>query len=103
MGEPHNGLPCDGCDNCRHEHKWRDGPTTYQHYESCSPCSTWDDILAELIVMTQTCECGETRRLCLGYRNQRRRGDDLRRRAGREPLGTPLPRSETFRRPRIMR
>lgn len=86
-----------------HEHKWQNGPELTRSRVSVSPYSTWDDHLWEDIIQVQTCECGETRRLLIGFKNQRRRGDDLRRAAGNEPLGSPLPKSGVYRRPKLLR
>jgi hypothetical protein len=67
---------------------------------SHSPSSTLDDHLWTDIVQVQTCECGETRRLLLGFKDRRRRGDDGRRAKGLEPLGRPLQRAGTYRTPK---
>lgn len=101
MSEPHGGLPCPGCPIC-HDHKWQNGPVLTRSQVSASPCSTWDDHLWDDIIQVQTCECGATRRLLLGFKNQRRRGDDLRRADGRAPLGIPLDRSGMYRRPLLL-
>lgn len=102
MTEPHNGIPCPGCEVC-HTHSWENGPVLTQSRVSPSPCSTWDDHLWDDIIQVQTCACGDTRRLLVGFKNRRRRGDDLRRSAGNEPLGTPLRMSGTYAKPRILR
>ena len=86
-----------------HEHAWQNGPTTERERCDPSPCSTLDDHLWTDIILVQTCECGETRRLWLGFKNRRRRGDDYRRADGLPPLGTPLRRSGTFAKPRVLR
>lgn len=86
-----------------HEHEWRDGAVTRQEEVSCSPCSRMDDHIWEWVIQHQTCTCGATRRLVLGYENRRRRGDDYRRANGLQPLGTPLQRSETYAKPRLFR
>lgn len=86
-----------------HDHVWRDGPTTESSNVSASPKSRADDHLRVDILLTQTCACGATRKLWLGYRNRRRRGDDARRARGLEPLGTPLQESDTFDHPRVLR
>lgn len=99
----HNGIPCDGCDRCQHKHRWTNGAVLTQERVSASPCSTWDDHIWEDIIQVQNCECGATRRLLLGFQNQRRRGDDLRRAAGNEPLGTPLQKSGTYAKAKVLR
>ena len=86
-----------------HEHEWTNGPTLRQSEESASPCSRSDDHLWDWIVQVQTCGCGATRRLVLGYENRRRRGDDARRARGLQPLGRPLTRSAVFDPPRRFR
>lgn len=86
-----------------HEHEWTNGPTMRQSEVSYSPCSTADDHLWDWIVQVQTCGCGKTRRLVLGYENRRRRGDDARRARGLRPLGTPLQASAVFETPRLFR
>lgn len=85
-----------------HAHRWQNGAVLTQSQESASPCSTWDDHLWTDVIQMQTCECGATRRLLVGFKNMRRRGDDLRRRAGKAPLGTPLRRSGTYRDPKVL-
>lgn len=85
-----------------HEHHWQNGPTTLRAGVSASPCSDWDDHLWDDVILTQTCGCGDTRRLLIGFKNQRRRGDDYRRAAGNRPLGTPLPTSGTYRKPKVI-
>lgn len=102
MTDPHNGLPCPGCDAC-HTHSWQNGPVLTRSRESWSPCSHADDHLWDDIIQVQTCECGETRKLLLGFKNRRRRGDDSRRAVGRESLGIPLQRSGTYARPKVIR
>lgn len=86
-----------------HEHRWQNGPLMEQDHVQSSPCSRADDHLWTLIIQVQTCECGETRRLALGYKNRRRRGDDARKARGLPPLGIPLQRSETFAKPKVLR
>jgi len=86
-----------------HAHEWRDGPTTERERVDSSPYSRNDDHLRVDILLTQTCACGATRRLWLGYKNQRRRGDDERRARGLQPLGRPLQSSFTFSRPKVLR
>lgn len=85
-----------------HQHAWQNGAVLERSQESLSPCSTLDDHLWTDIIQVQTCECGETRRLLLGFKDQRRRGDDYRRREGLEPLGQPLRRSGTYRTPKVL-
>lgn len=85
-----------------HQHHWTNGPVLERSRVSASPCSTWDDHLWTDIIQVQTCGCGETRRLLLGFKNRRRRGDDLRRAAGEKPLGTPLQHSGTYRKPKVL-
>lgn len=85
-----------------HEHKWMNATTMRQARVSASPCSRMDDHLWDDVIQVQTCECGETRKLLLGYENRRRRGDDMRRAAGREPLGIPLTPSGVFRKPKVL-
>jgi hypothetical protein len=84
--EAHNGLPCDGCCRCK-GHKWKPGGTVRQSRESRSPYSTYDDLLWDDILQVQVCECGETRRVKVGEDRLRHRGDDIRRAAGKRPLG----------------
>ena len=86
----------------RHEHSWQNGPTLDEEHVSPSPCSRMDDHIRTDVILLQTCSCGATRRLWLGYKDRRRRGDDMRRAAGRAPLGTPLLRSETFSTPKVL-
>lgn len=86
-----------------HTHAWSNGPVMERSRVSRSPCSTWDDHLWTDVIQIQTCACGETRRLLLGFKDRRRRGDDHRRAAGRQPLGRPLKRSETYQAPRILK
>jgi hypothetical protein len=87
----------------QHEHSWQNGAVTRKEATSRSPYSTDDDHIWEWIVQHQTCACGATRQLVLGYENRRRRGDDYRRRRGLDPLGAPLQRSETYDPPRRFR
>lgn len=89
--------------NDEHRHAWQNSALTERSRVDHSPCSTWDDHLWTDIIQVQTCECGETRRLWLGFKNRRRRGDDIRRADGMEPLGTPLQRSGTFKKPRVLK
>ncbi len=85
-----------------HEHEWSNGPVMERVRVSASPCSTMDDHLWTDVIQVQTCSCGSTRRLLLGYKDRRRRGDDMRRAAGRHPLGTPLTPSDTYRVPKVL-
>jgi hypothetical protein len=87
----------------QHEHRWQNGPTTRQSRCEPSPMSEFDDHLYDEVVLTQTCECGATRRLAIGFENRRRRGDDHRRAIGKAPLGQPLQASGTYRNPRVLR
>lgn len=84
-----------------HEHQWQPQGTTTHFRESCSPCSRADDHLWEEIIAIQACGCGAMRYLAIGFKNQRRRGDDWRRAKGLEPLGRPLRRSGTYKQPEI--
>lgn len=88
-------------DRARHGHKWQPAGSTTNGRMSPSPCSTWDDHLWDEIVQIQSCECGAMRYLTIGFKNRRRRGDDLRARDGNGPLGTPLQRSGTYAKPRV--
>ena len=86
-----------------HEHAWHNGPVMERSRVDRSPCSTLDDHLWTDIVQVQTCECGETRRLLLGFKDRRRRGDDVRRANGQQPLGTPLQRAGTYSKPKVLK
>lgn len=85
-----------------HEHNWLEATTLTEDQVSCSPCSRADDHLWEDIILLQTCGCGATRRLLIGFKNRRRRGDDDRIARGMRPLGTPLQKSGTYRHPKVL-
>lgn len=98
MSSVPKGPPAGG-----HEHSWQPQTTMGRANESASPCSRWDDHLWEDVIAVQACGCGAMRYVNIGFKNMRRRGDDLRRREGRAPLGTPLRRSGTYRTPKVLR
>lgn len=62
-----------------HVHAWQPQGLIREQRESCSPCSTWDDVLWTQVIAVQSCACGKVRRVDAGTENMRRRGDDLRR------------------------
>jgi hypothetical protein len=65
-----------------HTHEWQPNGVAEIDRVSCSPCSTWDDALWTDVVSVQTCACGAVRKVKVGEKNMRRRGDDLRRASG---------------------
>jgi hypothetical protein len=83
-----------------HSHQWQNSAVIRQQHCLPSPHSTADDHIWDWVVQMQTCSCGATKRLVLGYENRRRRGDDARIARGLRPLGTPLSRSKTFAKPK---
>lgn len=86
-----------------HEHVWVDERRGEEEAFSRSPYSEWDDHIWTWLIVIQRCECGARRKCAEGYKNKRRRGDDLRAESGLGPLGTPLQRSEMFIKPRVFR
>jgi hypothetical protein len=80
-----------------HKHVWQPNGIAERDRESCSPCSTWDDHLWTDVLSVQVCACGAVKRVVVGFKNRRRRGDDYRRAAGKLPLGTPLQREGSGR------
>lgn len=85
-----------------HQHTWREGRTVRSHKCSPSPCSRLDDHLWTEILQRQTCACGAVRVVMLGFENLRRRGDDLRRADGLQPIGRPLtPTSQLYVEPKV--
>lgn len=84
----------------KHTHDWQPSGRILRSRVSRSPCSDWDDHLWDDVVVIQTCGCGAIREATIGIQNRRRRGDDYRRAAGNEPLGTPLPPSGTYANPK---
>lgn len=83
-------MSSDGGGKATHVHDWQPNGTVKVDRVACSPCSTWDDHLWTDILSVQVCSCGAVRRVKVGERNLRRRGDDYRRAAGKPPLGRPL-------------
>ncbi len=73
-----------------HDHVWQPNGTVEQDRVSRSPCSRLDDHLWTDILSVQVCTCGAVRKVKVGEKNLRRRGDDLRRAKGLAPLGRPL-------------
>ena len=73
-----------------HKHDWQPNGTVEVDRVSRSPCSTLDDHLWTDIMSVQVCACGAVRRVKVGQRRLRRRGDDYRRAKGLAPLGRPL-------------
>lgn len=63
----------------KHKHEWQPNGTVEIDRESCSPVSRWDDALWTSVVSIAVCKCGVTKRTTVGTKNERRRGDDLRR------------------------
>ena len=63
-----------------HKHIWQPNGTVEVHRVSRSPCSTWDDVLWTEVLSLAICECGAVKRTRVGVKNERWRGDDLRRR-----------------------
>lgn len=86
-----------------HKHQWTNGPVLGRSRVSSSPCSTSDDHLWTDVIQSQTCGCGETRKLLMGFKNRRRRGDDARRANGLRPLGTPLEREGIYSKSKVLK
>jgi len=61
-----------------HKHVWQPNGTVEIDRISISPCSTWDDLLWTDVVSVQVCQCGTVRKVRIGRKNARHRGDDLR-------------------------
>lgn len=74
----------------QHIHDWKPNGTVEVDRVARSPCSTLDDHLWTDVLSVQVCGCGAVRRVKVGDKNLRRRGDDYRRARGQRPLGTPL-------------
>lgn len=62
----------------KHKHAWQPNGTAEIDRESRSPVSRWDDVLWTEVVSLAVCQCGTVKRVRVGVRNERRRGDDLR-------------------------
>lgn len=60
------------------DHEWQPNGTAEVDRVLRSPCSTWDDALWTDVVSVQVCSCGAVRKVRVGRKNQRSRGDDLR-------------------------
>lgn len=66
-------------DQQQHQHDWQPNGTVESDGCARSPCSTWDDILYTAVHSVQVCSCGAVRKVEVGVKNKRRRGDRLRR------------------------
>lgn len=67
----------------KHQHEWQPNGTVNVDQMSCSPCSTLDDQFWTDVISVQVCSCGAVRKVKVGEKNFRRRGDMLRRRRAR--------------------
>lgn len=55
-----------------HAHGWRDAATVREHKVDHSPVSHGDCSVYDQVVVTQSCPCGEFRRVVVGYENEKR-------------------------------
>lgn len=65
-----------------HTHVWKPNGIIEQNEALRSPVSRWDDYLYTAMYSIAVCECGLVKKVKVGEKNGRSRGDDLR--AGKE-------------------